>query len=201
MTSRSESDDYVNGLRTREYPGSKRFAVPKTVKNTLSGAMHHKPKEKRHGLTRGAVGCIIVLSALLGACCGGAFTATGMPLNERDPQPVVAQPTQAVSPPTPVQQTQPQQQVQLPESCLKALVQAEALLDSAVAVANASDPTLDLLDQAHQAIALKDIKKMTAAATGIREQQTKLMTAQVKVLLPYQQIKNGLATCPRSAGP
>ena len=193
MTFRSEDPDiYIDGLRVLNVPGSNATTAQIPLQDTVPIPIRAKRTGIGHGLTRGTRWAIVTGVFLVGTCTGGALASSATPKQDWQPQTTVIQPTTVVV--SPLVQTQ---QVPVPASCLKAILQAEAVLKAATAVADSGDRELDIISQAYQGVLAKDGKKLNDAAGEQRELQLELAKSQAEVILPYQQLMDGLATCPR----
>lgn len=126
---------------------------------------------------------------LVGCCCGSVLTSI---VAGSDPktETVYVEATETVTQPavTAVPATQP-------ESCMRAIEQAKAMLSSASRIASVTDKQLDILNKAYQAILLKDTRMLNEAADEQTQLDLSLGRNKTEVLVPYQTTMDGLATC------
>jgi hypothetical protein len=186
-------DEFVDGLRTK-----KSAHVPPKV--TPSGGMsRYAPPVKgaARGLTRGRVCAIVVVCSFVSCWIGGILTGHWTDNTEDTVQ---AQPKPSV---VTVYRTEPANTqlaapARVPESCTEAIRNVRRVLKQGSKLASSTDKGLDILSEANQAALRGDTKGMNKASTDLRNLSDDLQGDKVSVLLAYQDIVDGLATCPAS---
>lgn len=192
-------DEYIDSLRVHQDPPGFRayessfdgIPLGPTARNT------RRIKQPGRRLTgRKAWGTIVGFMALAGClgCCGilGSI-ARSSPVNihsaavkeqSPSPEPVVTVTVTSTTAPT------------IPESCKEAIQQAIVALDSASRISSVSGTQLDIISKATQAILNKDQAKLNEAADEQRRLESSTAHDAATVQIPFQQIQDGLATCP-----
>lgn len=197
--STGSADEYIDGLKVKNAPGFKHYATYTTAHSGVDGYIPDNPKGNGHGLTRAAWCTIVIAAFTVGTCTGGAFYAAGTPSSPAKAQPIPQVQVTVLVPPQPNQPVSSSVAANpvFPDTCIKAIAAATKILDAAALIASVHEKQLDLMDDAYQAIALKDTQRINAVATKQRDLGRKLSDANAAALPSYQATKDGLATCPR----
>lgn len=177
-------DEFADSLRMK--PGFVRRDDPPPLRDAhVDTPPLKEPCTRLTRPARWAIMAVLLVSAFI---CGGALTGNAY---EPDPQTVYVQVQVTASPNPTVTKVE-----SLPVSCLRAIDDARRVIAQASSVASATDKQLDLLSRAYQAVLLGDTQKMNAASEGIRALDAQISHDKVAVMIPYQQIMDGLSTCP-----
>lgn len=187
-------DAFINGLR--QYSKSRR-----PPQKTPLGGMPHSPGSPKgfgRGLTWPAACVIVVACSFVAFVCGGALTGS---YSEHEPEVVTNTVTvtvrateQAVAPETAPEPSKPT----VPASCIAAIQNARRVLKQGSKLSSSTDKALDILSRANQAALRGSPAQLNAAVKDLRDLSDDLQADKVVVLLPYQGIMDGLATCPAS---
>jgi hypothetical protein len=180
----SDSDEFVRGLRVKS-GFSTRDEPPSFRRSTRRPYVLEEPRRR---LTRGVRGAMMVGLGLVSFWLGGVLSST-------QPQPPE---TKTIYVPATQAGNQPPVTAQpsMSDSCLVAIKNATQLLQQASHVGSSTDKVLDAISQANQAALKGDTKGMNAASMKLRALDLELSHDKAAVMIPYQSIMNGLATCP-----
>lgn len=185
---RSELDDLIDGLKRAKNPPGFRVSDSSPSRPLSDGDRTTESlKPTGSGPSRAVKLAIapVIGSVLLcvGFCTGASAT----------PEPTtVTVPGDTVT--VTVTETKEQALTQ-PASCTVAIEQAKRTIQKASTVAAANDKQLDIMSAAYQAIFEKDAEALNKASIRQRDLERELSSAAIPVLMAYQSIMDGLATC------
>jgi len=190
-------DQFIDGLPLRDDARTlEGECIPPP--NGRNGTQRPKGTARRR-LTRAQRYAMLGAGAVAMFCCGGVVT-NGSPGDQQSNQApqiitvyVTAEPEQKSSTEQSKQPANPP--ATQPVSCAHAIEQAKALLKKASVVGSATDKALDLISAGNIAVQKHDVNGMNKATQGLRDLDFSIQHENAAVMLPYQQIMDGLATC------
>jgi len=190
----SAYDPYIDDLPLRTPPRG--FKVDDHARPLRPPRPRSRPLKGIGSRLTGRVGCAILLVFGL-ICCGcgvggsiaraifgdkTVYVQTRSDEPKVEPQPSTVTVTVTTTP-------------QIPESCRQSIRDMLSIIDAASRITSASSQQLDILSKAYQAILLGDTSRLNEAADLQRQLERELGHDQVTVQRPYEQIKDGIATC------
>lgn len=197
-------EDYVAGLRHKRPANSYTESGTVVLSASKPDVPTSTPKRVDTGIS-GPVRCLTYAATLaVGVAIGTVLIATHdppapQPAGQANTQP--KQPSVAPTKPTPPKVSPTKTVVALPPECEEALKGVQQYLDSAANVASVNDQQLDIMSEAHQAIILKDWRKLRELTVRQRTLESSLANDNAKVLPAYRDLTESLDACRSHAKP